>query len=79
MSTVSAVSATFSSILLCLEADLAWKYIVAIFHKFSAMGMRFRMQSMKVLKITRTNVDVFHGIGHFRTRAHVLIYAFCLA
>ena len=32
----------------------------SILWPFSTMGMRFQMQSTNVLKITRTNVDVFH-------------------
>ena len=65
MSAASAVSATFSRILLCLETDRAWKYVVAIFHKFSAKRMRFQMQSTNLLKILHNNVELFLWIGHF--------------
>ena len=51
------------------KTDRAWKYIVAIFQTFSTKGIRFQMQSANLLKITHTNVDVFHGIGHFRKSA----------
>ena len=47
------------------KTDRARKYIVAIFHKFSTMGMRFQMQTTNVLKRTHTSFDVFHRIGHF--------------
>ena len=69
MSAVSAVAATFSCILLCLETGRSWKYIVTIFHKFSTKGMRIQMQSTNLLKITHTYVDVFYVTGHFRKSA----------
>ena len=65
MSAASAVSATFSRILLCLQTDRAWKYVVAIFHKFSTKRMRFQMQSTNLLKILHNTVDFFLWIGHF--------------